>query len=300
MSSGSSLLLIDKPSQVTSFSALSPIKRSIAKKVGHCGTLDKFATGLLIVLTGSYTRLNQLFSSLDKTYEAVVEFGKQTDTLDPEGTITHSGSIPTRTEVQQVISSQFLGSIMQEPPVFSALHIDGKRAHVLARQGEEVTIPKRRVTIYSLTVEHWDPPFAHLAIHCSKGTYIRSLARDIALACNSRAYVKELKRTAIGPYKLTEAALAEDEPALRAQIQQSEKQLARLPNIAHMVLNKEATRRLWYGNLPNERGIISSTAKQQDTHVVLQNEHAQSLAVAALNDALLPHKLVGYIGAKDR
>ncbi|MCL2175607.1 MAG: tRNA pseudouridine(55) synthase TruB [Treponema sp.] len=200
----SGLILFNKPSGITSFDALRDIKRALGTgKVGHTGTLDKFASGLLIVLAGKALKLSQWFTHCDKKYEGRIKFGIETDTLDPEGSIIFEAPLPSREAVEKVLN-QFTGKIMQVPPAFSAIHINGKRAYELVRSGEAPEMKKREITIYKLELKSWQPPFADIFVHCSSGTYIRSLARDIALAAGSRGHLCELKRTQVGGFVLEE------------------------------------------------------------------------------------------------
>jgi tRNA pseudouridine55 synthase len=198
------LLLLNKKSGVTSFEALFPVKRALGSgKAGHTGTLDKFASGLLLILTGSALKLAPWFSSCDKEYEGTIRFGIETDTLDPEGVVIGEGEIPSRETLEKNLS-QFTGEILQAPPAYSALHVDGKRAHELARSGKTPEMKKRPVTIYSLELLFWEPPFAGIRVRCSSGTYIRSLARDLGQACGSRAHLTALCRTSVAGFSLKE------------------------------------------------------------------------------------------------
>ena len=183
-------------------------KQGYSGKVGHTGTLDKFATGLLVVVTGWCTRLVPWLNDLDKRYIAEVRFGEETETLDPEGEIIATAAVPARSVVERVVSS-FLGPIEQVPPVYSAVHTSGERAYKLARSGKDVDLPARRVTIHELKVVSFAPPAMEMSIHCSKGTYVRSLARDIGIASGSRAYLTALRRTDVGPFQVSEAHVPE-------------------------------------------------------------------------------------------
>ena len=199
------LVLIDKPSGITSFKALEDIKRSVGhRKVGHAGTLDKFARGLLVAGVGKCTRLISIFESLRKEYEGTICFGKTTSTLDPEGDFTETADPPLIEEIKSVIPG-FIGRIMQVPPVYSALHVDGRRAYQRIRAGEEVRLEPRPVEIYSIDVLSWKSPDLTVRVQCSKGTYIRALARDIAAAAGSVGYLSSLTRTRIGSFSLKEA-----------------------------------------------------------------------------------------------
>jgi tRNA pseudouridine55 synthase len=196
------LILLNKSPGLTSFDALRDIKRILGTgKVGHTGTLDKFAGGLLLVLAGRALKLSQWFTHCDKQYEGTIYFGAETETLDPEGAVIANAPIPSRENVEKALS-QFLGEIEQAPPAYSAIHIDGERASALARRGETPEMQKRPVTIFRLDLLSWEPPYAKIFVHCSSGTYIRSLARDIALASGSRAHLTTLLRTQVGGFRL--------------------------------------------------------------------------------------------------
>jgi tRNA pseudouridine55 synthase len=211
----SGLAVVSKPAGVTSFTALSPIKRKLAStKVGHAGTLDKFATGLLVVLAGPVAHLTPWFSSLDKSYRAKLRFGFETGTLDPEGEVVAEAPLPSR-EALEAVLPLFRGPIMQKPPLYSALHVDGKRAYERALAGEKVEMEARPVTIHSLELLSYNGGEAELLVSCSSGTYIRSLARDIALAAGSRASLSALCRESIGPLGLADAVSPEDFDAAR-------------------------------------------------------------------------------------
>ncbi len=199
------LVLIDKPAGITSFRTLETLKHRLGtRKVGHTGTLDPFATGLLAALTGAFTRLCPLFMDLDKSYEAELTFGATTDTLDPDGEITAEGDPPGPEEIQKAIP-RFVGRIEQVPPAFSAVNLEGRRAHQLARRGEQPRLSAREVTVHAIRLLGYDPPRLRLQVDCSKGTYIRSLARDLAEACGSCAFVSRLRRLRLGDFRVEEA-----------------------------------------------------------------------------------------------
>jgi len=209
----SGLILLNKKTGVTSFEALGDIKRALSTgKVGHTGTLDKFASGLLVVLAGRALKLSPWFSHCDKQYIGRICFGSETDTLDSEGEKIAEATLPSRERVESALT-KFTGRIMQMPPAYSAIHINGKRASSLARSGKTVEMKERPVSIYKLELRLWRPPFAEIFVHCSSGTYIRSLARDIALAAGSRAHLCALTRTHVAGFKLEDAqcTVADDE-----------------------------------------------------------------------------------------
>lgn len=205
-------LLINKPVGPTSFNIVAKIRRIFGiKKVGHCGTLDPLADGLLIVALGNATRLIQYLGD-DKIYEFEVFFGKKTETGDSEGQITgECDKIPSKEELLAAIP-KFIGEISQIPPAFSAIKIDGKRAYELARAGQEVEIKPRKINIFSLELLDYDfdKKTAKFKTHCSNGTYIRSLALDIAETCGTLGYCLSIKRTMVGGLELKNAVLAEE------------------------------------------------------------------------------------------
>ena len=207
-SGASGIMLFAKASGPTSFSSLGVIKKALGTgKVGHTGTLDSFAEGLLVVLVGKMTRLVPYITATDKKYLAVVAFGSETDTLEPSGTVVKEGPLPTGQQVEDVLP-QFRGRIQQVPPVYSAIHVDGKRASDLVRSGAVAQLPSREITIHSLELLDFDGGYGLLEVTCSKGTYIRSLARDIAIAAGTCAHLVALRRVAVGPFQLENAVFA--------------------------------------------------------------------------------------------
>ena len=204
------IALLSKPAGLTSFQALSPLKRSLGTgKLGHTGTLDKFASGLLVVLVGGLTRLGPWFTSLDKVYEAEIRFGEETDTLDPEGTVIGRAEPPDPAALHDALSA-FRGPLMQRPPAYSAIHVDGMRASDRARRGEEPDMKSRPIVIHELELLGYDGQSAAIRLRCSSGTYVRSLARDLALAVGSRAHLTGLRRLSVGPFSLEAARPALD------------------------------------------------------------------------------------------
>ncbi len=225
----SGLVLLNKIPGMTSFSAIGRVKRILStRKVGHTGTLDSFAQGLLVVCAGSLTRLAGLITAFDKTYEAVIEFGVQTDTLDPTGEVVKTAPLPC---LDALLSSlkKFSGDIMQTPPEFSAIKINGQRASDLTRAGKKAVIPPRPVKVYEsvlLEIEFDDGKKinygtdlyntekrvrrAKIRFTVSKGTYIRCLARDIGEDCGSAGHLSYLYRTRVGNFKVEDAVTLAD------------------------------------------------------------------------------------------
>jgi len=199
------LLLLNKTPGVTSFDSLAAVKKAFATgKVGHTGTLDKFASGLLLVLVGKGVKLIPLFVNCVKEYTAIILFGEETDTLDPEGKVIARAEVPSLEAVEAVLES-FRGDISQAPPAYSAKHINGRRSYELAREGKEPEMKMQKITVHELSILSWTPPEACVRFRVSSGTYIRSLARDIALAAGSRARLSALRRDMVGPFRLEEA-----------------------------------------------------------------------------------------------
>lgn len=210
------IILVDKPTGISSFGVVARVRRYLTKqagrkiKVGHCGTLDPFATGLLILVSGKNTKRAGEFSGLDKEYEATIYLGARSSTGDPEGEIEQvSDRQPSLSEIKKVIS-EFVGKVTQTPPVFSAIKINGRRAYQLARQGREIDMPSRQVTIYDINIENYIYPYLIIKTKVSSGTYIRSLAQDIGEALGVGAYTTQLRRLSVGEYSVSEAKSLED------------------------------------------------------------------------------------------
>ena len=210
------ILLIDKPPGMTSFGVVARLRRVLSKqegkkvKVGHTGTLDPFATGLMIIVTGRMCRRAMEFTKLDKWYEAEIILGTESTTGDPEGELSRiSGKKPDEGEIKQVLQ-KFTGKIEQTPPAFSAVKVNGRRAYQLARAGKKVDIPKRTITIYALELIGYDYPVLKLRTHVSSGTYVRSLAADIGKELKTGAYCQNLRRIKIADYDVKNARVLAD------------------------------------------------------------------------------------------
>lgn len=244
-----SVTVMKKEGGITSYRALSPLKQAVkGSKVGHTGTLDQFASGIMVALTGEATRLNPLFTACDKRYRAALSFGAETDTLDPEGQVVASGGrIPKREEVEAVLPS-FIGPCLQIPPVYSAIHIGGKRAYQEARKGNDVVLEPRPVTIHSLSLVDFRDGVAIIDAHVGKGTYIRSLGRDIARALGTYGHLEALERYKVGPFGYS------DVHGLPATAEESEENLRKLISTV-VEVEYGALRRIANGYLP--QGALS-------------------------------------------
>jgi tRNA pseudouridine55 synthase len=189
------VLLVDKPAGITSHDVVAGVRREHGQKTGHAGTLDPFATGLLVVLLGRpATRCQEQFMALPKTYRAIARFGAVSTTGDPEGEITETGHVPPD-ELELPT-----GEIRQRPPAYSAVKVGGERAYRRARRGEELEMPPRQVTVHRFQQLWRRDDRAEFEIECSSGTYVRSLIADLG-----DAYCEELRRTAIGPFRVEES-----------------------------------------------------------------------------------------------
>ncbi|WP_312557551.1 tRNA pseudouridine(55) synthase TruB [Empedobacter brevis] len=207
------VFLIDKPLDWTSFDVVNKIRWNIRKaydlkkiKVGHAGTLDPKATGLLLVCTGKWTKRIDEFQAQEKTYTGTIKLGVTTPTYDLES--EEDQTFPTTHLTEEIIqeaTNQFIGEIEQFPPMHSAIKVDGKRLYELARDGQEIERKARRVTIHDFKITKINLPFVDFEVNCSKGTYIRSLAYDFGKVVNSGGYLTALRRTKIGNFDVIDA-----------------------------------------------------------------------------------------------
>lgn len=208
------LAVVDKPAGVTSHDVVGMLRRRFGERqVGHAGTLDPDATGVLLVGVGKSTRLLRFLTDLGKTYTGEVVFGTSTDTLDSAGKVLATFDMGALTPelVQSMVTTHLTGHIMQVPPMVSALKIDGKRLHELAREGIEVERQARPVTISRFEVAPTESPLVYaIEVQCSKGTYIRTLADDLGRLCGGGAHLRNLRRTAVGSFTATEAAAPDE------------------------------------------------------------------------------------------
>lgn len=209
-----SIIFIDKPSGITSFDVIRKLRQKLGiRKMGHAGTLDPLATGLLIIGLEKATKELATYMGLPKEYEVLIEFGKISTTYDAQGELTDVIATPTQDRGKQSLAREdfekilthFVGEIDQIPPPFSAIRVKGKRAYDLARRGEKVELASRKIRIYSIEILDWNWPLVRLRVKCGKGTYIRSLAHDLGQKIGCGAYVKELRRTAIGGFRVENA-----------------------------------------------------------------------------------------------
>ena len=205
------IILVDKPEGITSNKAIQKIKRSLGlKKIGHAGTLDPFATGLLVCATNSATKVLQFAQSGIKEYSGTILFGTRTDTDDVTGSILEEVNISIEQETLNKLKQNFIGEIDQIPPQYSAIKIGGKKAYELARKGEVAPVKSRKTTIYSFDIEKTEEKKAVFKIRCSKGTYIRSIARDFGDLYNTGACLETLRRHVSEPFSVDDAKKLDD------------------------------------------------------------------------------------------
>lgn len=206
------LLLVDKPEGMSSHDVVNRVRRlSGVRRVGHAGTLDPLATGLLLVSIGRVTRLNEYLVGHDKKYVATVRLGQATNTYDAEGEVTAERPFShiTPAAIDNALPP-FRGTIQQRPPIYSAIKKDGQPLYKLARKGIDVDIPTREISVYALDILDYSPPFLQLDIHCGSGTYIRSIAHDLGQALGCGGHVTVLRRTAVNQFNIQNAIALDD------------------------------------------------------------------------------------------
>jgi tRNA pseudouridine55 synthase len=203
------LLLVDKPAGMTSHDVVQCVRRIYGERsIGHLGTLDPFATGLLVLLLGRATRLATFIDTEPKVYEAVIKFGDETDTDDSTGTVIRSGAAPAQAAIKAAVAS-LTGKVSQIPPAYSAKSVDGTRAYDAARRGEPLELRPVDVEVYSWDEIRFEDESVAATITCSGGTYIRSLARDLGRLTSSAAHLESLRRTRVGPFDVKAAPTLE-------------------------------------------------------------------------------------------
>lgn len=203
----SGVLVVDKPVGMTSHDVVQAIRNGTGlRRAGHTGTLDPRASGVLVILVGPAVRLSEYVSASDKRYQAIIRLGSTTDTFDAEGKFTRN-NVPvnvTESQFEEVLKT-FIGEIEQTPPPYSAVKVQGRKAYEMARQGEEVELAPRKIQVHHLEVLEWAPPEAVVDVHCSSGTYVRSLANDLGEKLGCGAYLVGLRRTKSGRFSLRDA-----------------------------------------------------------------------------------------------
>lgn len=285
------VLLLDKPTGLTSNSALQRAKRLYeAEKAGHTGTLDPFASGLLPICLGEATKFSQFLLDADKAYRAEIRLGVRTTTADPEGEVIETRPVSVTMAQVQAVLPRFLGEIMQVPPMHSALKRDGKPLYEYARQGIELERPARAVRVHELTVESLQGEVLTIVAHCGKGLYVRTLAEDIGAALGCGAYLQALRRLKVGPFQLEEAVGLPELEALDlagrdARLKPADILVADLPR---MDLDVDAAWHVCHGQAIWRPGLALGQ------RFALFDQAARFLGVAEVNDdgKLAPRRLL--------
>lgn len=285
------VILLDKPEGKTSFDLISAVKRITGiKKIGHSGTLDKFATGLMVICTGNATRLTRFFLEDDKRYTGRIQLGIETDTCDITGEIISEkpfSSIDWSSAADSL--SQFTGSINQIPPKYSALKIDGKRASDRMRSGEDIILAGRDVKIYSIDVIKTDQIEGHIDfdVFCSKGTYVRSLARDFGWKMGTGACLSALRRVSSGVFNISDAATVDElkEAAESGNLTGRSfllNPMEVLKGFSKIVLNDAGRARVANGALFSREEVISLENRGSDFFVIADNQE-NLIAIAEID-----------------
>jgi len=275
------ILLVDKPAGPTSFDIVADVRRALkTARVGHTGTLDPFASGLLVIVLGRYTKLASHFTNQHKSYEAEVYFGSETDTCDRTGEIVREGSIDTlNKETLECALEKFRGDLEQTPPIFSAIKVDGERLYKKARRGESVEIPSRSIKIHELTLKKLEGHKATLYVSCSKGTYIRALARDIGRELSIPAHLEELRRTTVGDFKIEDACALDD-----IQPEHVRRDIKAVADLKPIVIDEKTAERLRNGQKVPSKLVVDwadevHAAFYEDDLVALVNRHGNCLQI---------------------
>jgi tRNA pseudouridine55 synthase len=284
------VLLVDKPEGPTSHDVVAAARRALrTRRVGHAGTLDPFASGLLLLCIGPATRLAEYATALSKHYDATLRLGTATDTDDRTGTTIASSEAwrgVRRDQLETVLRAQ-VGETLQRPPAFSAKKVAGERSYARARRGEHGELEAVPVRIHAIELRRFDPPDADFAVHCSSGTYIRAIARDAGVALGCHAHLSALRRTAIGEHRVEAAlTLAELEPdTTRARLLPASAAVAHLPALH---VDPAAARRLAHGQR------VPVGAEAADAAAVAVTADGQLVAIARCEAGVLhPRKVFG-------
>ena len=258
------VLVLDKPRGITSHQAVARVKKLLnANKAGHAGTLDPMATGVLLVCIGEATKISSLLMDMPKTYEAELRLGQSTDTLDADGTITEERPVDefSMEEITSALES-FSGIISQTPPMYSAIKKDGKRLYEIAREGRTVERKEREITIYDIECTGYEHPYLRIRVGCSKGTYIRTLAEDIAARLGTLAHLSALRRTRVGVFSIEDATVLDGPVPGAGGLVSVDHALAGLPEV---VLDNEDFMRMQNGGFasPEKYGIKGTCSRMK-------------------------------------
>lgn len=263
------MLLVDKPAGVTSHDVVAQVRRATReRRIGHAGTLDPFATGLLVLLLGRGTRLLPYVEGEPKVYEAEIVFGAETTTDDVTGVVVRTAPTPERTVVERAIAT-LTGTIEQLPPAYSAKKVSGRRAYDAARRGEEIALHPIQVKVHGWQILEWRPDALCARITCGGGTYIRALARDLGRATGGAAYLRSLRRLASGPFHVRDARTVAD---LGSNDVRPLPLRAAVPSLPVERLDEEAARRIGHG--------LRVPASAAGSRAALMSRNDELLAIA--------------------
>ena len=298
------ILLVDKPKGISSFDVIRQLRKQLKiSKIGHTGTLDPMASGVLVLCLGDATKLVQYLTADDKYYSGEVTLGKATNTYDAEGEITAYNSwsqLHTITQQNMIQACEHLtGKIKQKPPIFSAIKVDGERLYAKARRGESVEVPTRDVIIHDLKSSKyvWDESLTQITfdidVHCSKGTYIRSLAVDLARELSVEGHLSALRRTACGQFKLTACHLL-DEITPESVRQQLISIYQATQDWPHIEVNKEQIQKIEYGQKLNSSQFTSLDKVSVSTLICACDSHNNVVALLEKEQSNLLKVVKGF------
>ncbi len=290
------LVLLHKPAEITSFQVLKPVKARLETgKVGHTGTLDRFAEGLVIAVAGGCLRFAPYVTALEKEYRAVVQCGTETATLDPEGDVTATAPLPSWEQLRSA-AQQFRGEIMQKPPLYSAIKLSGKRASQHTRSGNVPHLAERRVMIYDLELLRYETRGRlELRVVCGAGTYVRSLARDLAYASGSCAHLIALQRTRIGAFHLREAVVPEAFDPGR-DLWHPARFLPQLNGITTLVVSNAVAERLLHGTPLHQPYFAEVRAQVSDDGVfAVCRDDGRFIALVERDEGIWKYRFVKAI-----
>ena len=256
------MLLVDKPAGPTSHDVVAVVRRALGeRRIGHAGTLDPFATGLLVLLVGRATRLLPYIDAEPKEYEATVRFGAETDTDDLTGTVVSTAPLPGRDAVENAIA-KLTGEILQLPPAYSAKKVGGRRAYAAARKGQVVALVAAPVSVYRWEVRAWREDEIDVTITCGAGTYVRSLARDVGRLAGSGAHLTALRRSRSGPFTVADAFTLDSVKRGEAQLRPALDAVRSLPmeRLSDVALSLVATGRSVEATIPGPRAALVDAA----------------------------------------
>lgn len=269
------VLNINKPARVSSYDVIRGLKPVLKpKRIGHAGTLDPMASGVLLVLVNEATKISRVLMALEKEYEAEITFGIETDTDDITGRITREAQVPAigQDELDRFLQKSFLGELWQVPPEYSALKQDGVPLYRRARAGLPVKKEARRVYIYEIRILSWEPPVARIVVRVSAGTYVRALARDIGRALGSAATLSRLVRTRVGDFRVQESlsleVVRETGPEIVRLLIPIERALSHLPKLEvsrnTAIELARGKRPVWNQPLPADPGLLLAVTREHD------------------------------------